>query len=281
MKFNETELAIFKLQAGFELGKYYESLDGTACAVDEVNHKLFVGQDLLRVNVHDLDSLQSVGLDEGCTVNICLGKPQKTFCLKFTPEDAGALFEELNAFIPTEKAPAPHVEEAAPQTEKPASRIEDATIPAEKTETVSSRMDTEPRVHEEPVRPDNPIEEMVRNINEARQSIGELHNILFSVEIPGEVFETARTLKYGDRIHVEYKQMFGQVRGRFAVFSQFCCRSNSRSMSVFAKGGDYEEFKENLVRELIDRISINFVCDGDVSETNCKLSRITALRKLE
>lgn len=269
MKFNETELAIFKLQAGFELGKYYESLDGTACAVDEVNHKLFVGQDLLRVNVHDLDSLQSVGLDEGCTVNICLGKPQKTFCLKFTPEDAGALFEELNAFIPTEKAPAPHVEEAAPQIKKPASCVTDTTIPSE------------PRVHEEPVRPDNPIEEMVRNINEARQSIGELHNILFSVEIPGEVFETARTLKYGDRIHVEYKQMFGQVRGRFAVFSQFCCRSNSRSMSVFAKGGDYEEFKENLVRELIDRISINFVCDGDVSESNCKLSRITALRKLE
>lgn len=269
MNFNETELAIFKLQAGFELGKYYESLDGTVCAVDEVNHKLFIGQDLLRVNVHDMGSLQSVGMDEECIVNICLGKPQKKFCLKFTPEDAAALFEELSAFVPMEETPSPHAEEAAPQTEKPAPRIADATIPPE------------PRVPEEPVRPDNPIEEVVRNFNEARQSIGELHNILFSVEIPGEVFETARTLKYGDRIHIEYKQMFGQVRGRFAVFSQFCCRSNSRSMSVSARGGDYEEFKENLVRELIDRISINFVCDGDVSEINCKLSRITALRKLE
>lgn len=281
MNFNETELAIFKLQAGFDLGKFYESLDGTICAVDEANHKLFIGQDLLRVNVHNLDLLQSVSMDEECTVDICLGKPQKPFCLKFTPEDAAALFEELSAFIPTGEIPAPHTEEAAPQTEEPAPSTAGATISSENTETASTPADTKPHVPEEPVRPDNPIEEVVRNFNEARQSIGELHNILFSVEIPGEVFETARTLKYGDRIHIEYKQMFGQVRGRFAVFSQFCCRSNSRSMSVFAKGGDYEEFKENLVRELIDRISINFVCDGDVSEINCKLSRITALRKLE
>lgn len=254
MNFNETELAIFKLQAEFELGGYYESQDGTICAIDEENHKIFIGQDLLRVNVHNLDSLQSVSLADGGIMEICLGEPKKTLCLKFHPEDAEALFEKLNAFVPTGKAQVPHKEEAASQTENPATRVADAT----------------PHVAEES-----------QNYYEARQSMDELHNILFPKDLPSGILDVARTLKFGDRIHVEYKQIFGRTRGRFAVFSQFFCRWSSRSMSIFAKGGDFEELKENLLKELSDKISINFACDGDVSETNCKLSRITALRKLE
>ena len=240
MNFNETELAIFKLQSGFELGKYYESQDGTICAVDDVNHKVFIGQNLLRVNVHNLDSLQSVELEDNGIVKFCLGNPQKTLRLKFTPEDAEDLFEELDNFIPNGKAPVPCKEETALQTEKPATCVTDAT----------------PHEVEEP-------------------------SILFSKDLPSGILEVARTLKFGDRIQIEYKQMFGRIRGRFAVFSHFCCRWSSRSMPVFAKGGSFEELKENLVIELSDKISINFVCDGDVSETSRKLSRITALRKLE
>lgn len=63
--FNETELAIFQKKTGFNFNDCYKLSDGTIFALDRQSRQIFVGDDLTRSNVHSLDSLSSVRLENG------------------------------------------------------------------------------------------------------------------------------------------------------------------------------------------------------------------------
>lgn len=62
--FNETELAMFQRQTGFTFGEFFKTADGVLFAVDSQSGQVFIGRDLLKANVHELESVSSFSQEE-------------------------------------------------------------------------------------------------------------------------------------------------------------------------------------------------------------------------
>lgn len=112
--FNETELALFQRQTGFTFGKFYKTANDVLFAVDDQSGQVFIGSDLLKANVHELDSVLAVDRKEGCIV--VTFKDSSTAKINAGMEDAEAFVAELGSIVQA-VSPEDINEETRPQPE--------------------------------------------------------------------------------------------------------------------------------------------------------------------
>ena len=112
--FNETELALFQRQTGFTFRKYYKTADDVLFAVDDQSGQIFIGNDLLRTNVHGFSSISTVCRNEGCLTLTFKNSPTKI--IHASREDAEAFVAELGSIVQA-VSPEDINEETRPQPE--------------------------------------------------------------------------------------------------------------------------------------------------------------------
>lgn len=296
--FNETELSIFYRQTGFSFGDFFRAEDGTIFAVDRQSGQIFVGDDLLRSNVHALDSIASVNREDG-TVHLKF-KDSSSAVITFDWREAEAIVTELHDFV----------EAASP-------------VPSEGYEGLQDGLEKE--------KPDNPEDDNPDGIDEeqplSQEELNEVYSRLLntgrgtalgylvretgmSVEEAGEylnkldknpeemldksdpdpdtrrdgtmtkraIIRTVKELKPGDKIHIEFKPLMGKLRVYETEYIKLSIAVFSRYFSVNASNTDFASLMDDVAEDLFDYMDIHFFCEENLSEISCHLKRVTVLK---
>lgn len=287
--FNETELALFQRQTGFTFGKFYKAADGILLAADDQSGQVFIGNDLLRTNVHGFSSISTVCRNEGCLTLTFKNSPTKI--IHASREDAEAFVAELGDI--TQTASLEDIgEETTPQPDKQPNTMEELqeSLSNEELNEFYSRLVNTGR--------GEAIEYLVSkigmNIKDASRYLDELEGqetIAESLPEPKyhrdgtmtgrAIFETIKRLKPGDRIHLEFKPLIGKLRVYDAEYRKIKIDSTSGVGNYFAlneQAKDFQTLMNDVAEDLFDYMDLYFHCDENDSEISCHLKRVTMLK---
>ena len=308
--FNETELAIFCRQTHFSFDDCHQSEDGAIYALDEHSGQIFIGEDLFRNNVHDLDTLASVSLDDDGIILLTF-KDSSSIQIKTDDGEAEAFVSRLRDCIGEGEDEIAREEEIAPQ--------EEATVPEE--EFVPEEDVTAPAAEETAddddvvlkMSDEEYIETYSRLINtgrskaiaylvsEARMSVEDANRVVDGidgvedmVEVVPEpdfnrdgsmsgkaVLDVVRTLKPGDRIHLEYKSLIGKVRLLEAEFLKVGVESfGQKYLTINEYASDYQSLVKDVMRDLFDYMYLGVFCEESASETDIHLKRVRVIENI-
>lgn len=282
--FNETELAIFQKKTGFNFNDCYKLSDGTIFALDRQSRQIFVGDDLTRSNVHSLDSLSSVRLENG-QMHLKFNDSSSVY-YAVDEEVAEALMAELRDF----ESVAPDCpEEDDNQDDIP---TEEQPLTGEELNETCSRLANTGR---------NTaliylVEEIGMSVKDANGYLDKLEEEGIGESVPypeyderkchrggtmtrTDIFETVRELKPGDRVHIEFKPLIGKLRvydGEYIkleidIFS-------AKYFSLKVSGSNFDSLMDDVAWELYDYIDICFFSEEKQSELSLNLDSVTMLK---
>lgn len=309
--FNETELAIFCRQTHFSFDDCHQSEDGAIYALDEHSGQIFIGEDLFRNNVHDLDTLASVSLDDDGIILLtfkdsssiqiktddgeaeafvsrlreCIGEGEDEIALEeeIAPQEEATVPEE--EFVPEEDVTAPAAEETADDDEDIVLKLSDE----EYIETYSRLVNT------------GRSKAVAYLVSEARMSVEDANRVVDGidgiedmVEVVPEpdfnrdgsmsgkaVLDVVRTLKPGDRIHLEYKPLIGKVRLLEAEFLRVGVESfGQKYLTINEYACDYQSLVKDVMRDLFDYMYLGVFCEESASETDIHLKRVRVIENI-
>ena len=282
--FNETELAIFHRQTRFTFSDYHQFADGTIYAVDRKSCQIFIGNDLLRSNVHALDSIVSVNLEDNRIIHLSF-KDLSSARINANEEEAVAIVSELESYSGNDTAvPSPEDEETVSEEEIPRflsnkdlsetySRlvntgrstaigylVEEAGISVEEAGEYVKKIDSQ--------------EDMVESVPEPyERRDGTMTNTA--------ILEIVKTLEPGDTVHIKYKPFTGKTRFFDAEYRRInvdiCAQ---RYFSENASADNYSSLAEEIMHDFYDYLYLIVFNEESCSETSLRLSRIKMLRKM-
>lgn len=288
--FNETELALFSRQANFTFGEYYLSGDGTILAKDNQSGQIFIGKDLLKSNLHPMDTLVSVDLEEDHIIKISFkDSPAAHIIAKKT--DAEAIVAELRSCMESNETCEPA--DSVDPDEEEQKQTPEETIPFQSNKEMNefySRLVNTGRSKAIAYL----VEETGMGVNEACEyvdSMKEREETEESVTDPDfnrdgsitrkGILEVLQNLHPGDMIHVEYKPLIGKLRIYDAKYLELRVEViQSRYFSLDVNGEDYRSLMNNLTDELFDWMHIKVLNPISHSESGCKLTRVKMLKIL-
>lgn len=283
LDFNETELAIFYRQTGFTFSKFYRSADGSVCALDRQSAQMFIGNDLMRSNVHSLDTIVSATLEEGQGISITFND-SSSVRFNAANDDAEAIIAELQGCIETEdRKELPEDKLPEPQEECLQGLGND-----DLNETYSRLANTGRSKAIAYL-----VTERGMNVNDACAYVDNLEkqeDMVQSVPDPfyypdgtmtrKGILETVKGLKPGDSIHLEYEPLLGKARIFDTTFIKLSVDvGNSRYFSLYSSADDYASLMEGVCDELFEYIHLFFFNENKRCEDDCRLKRITLLKK--
>lgn len=218
--FNETELTMFQRQTGFTFGDFFKTADGVLFAVDSQSGQLFIGRDLLKVNVHKFGNVSSVRQETGGIVLEFKGSSPVRINVGL--EDAGQLVALLEDII-EESTPDNIIEEPEADVQHADMDENSVILSNEEQAEFYSRLVNTGRsqaigylVSETGMN----VEDACRYVDK-REEAGNAEEP--SPELDPDyyrdgtmtkkaVLETVKRLKPGDRIHLEFKPLIGKLR---------------------------------------------------------------------
>lgn len=272
--FNETELAIFHRQTNFTFGDFCRSEDGRIFALDSLSGQIFIGDDLRRSNVHAVDTVASVSMDED---NLTLKfKDSSEVVMKVEGSGAEDFVSGLSSFIGSGE-------------DGMASDEDECLTDEELNETLSRLLN---------VGRDKAVDYLVEEVGMSMaKACGYVDGLDAGGDIPisasepeikrdgtmsrTAVFAVLKELKPGDRIHIEYKPFIGKLRIYDTTFLKFSVDTwPERYFTLNTSADDFPSLMENIASELFGYIKISFFCEDNYSDISCKLERITFLSKL-
>lgn len=286
--FNETELALFQRQTGFTFGEFFNTADGVLFAVDSQSGQVFVGRDLLKANVHELESISSVSQEEDGVV--VAFKSASAVKINASREDAVAFIAQLGDISGRclgEEGQAPHSNEAESIEEssdvlrseelaefysrlyntgrsqaigylvsKTGMSVEDASKYVDEIAGQESIEKSEPEADTDP--------DYLRDGTMTRKAI----------------LDTVKKLRPGDRIHLEFKPLIGCLRVYDTEYRKLRVDTwGSRYFSLTFSADDYKSLMDSAAEDLFDYIDLYFFCEENSSEISCHLKRVTILKK--
>lgn len=218
--FNETELAMFQRQTGFTFGEFFRTADGILFAVDSQSGQVFVGRDLLRANVHELECISSVSQEEDGVV--VAFKSASAVKINASREDAVAFIAQLGDI--TGEADSECIcEEAQASIGKSAESAE--VLRSEELAEFYSRLANTGRSQAIGYL----VSETGMSVEDACKYVDEIAG-QGSIEEPEPeadtdpdyrrdgtmtkktILDTVKKLRPGDRIHLEFKPLIGSLR---------------------------------------------------------------------
>ena len=284
LDFNETELTIFYRQTGFTFSKFYRSADGSVCALDRQSAQMFIGNDLMRSNVHSLDTIVSATLEEGQGISITFND-SSSVRFNAANDDAEAIIAELQECIETEDR------KELPEGELSCSQEESLQgLGNEDLNETYSRLANTGRSKAIAYL----VAERGMNVNDACAYVDNLEKQEDMVQsVPDPVYypdgtmtktgilNVVKVLKPGDNIHLEYEPLLGKARIFDTKFVKLSVDvGNSRYFSMYSSADDYASLMEGLSDELFEYMHLFFFREDKGVEDDCRLERITILKKL-
>lgn len=284
LDFNETELTIFYRQTGFTFSKFYRSADGSVYALDRQSARIFIGKDLLRSNVHELDTIVSATLEEGQGIDITFND-SSTVRYNASNDDAETIIAELHECIETEdRKELPEDELPEPQEETLQGLDND-----DLNETYSKLANTGRSKAIAYL-----VTERGMNVNDACAYVDNLEkqeDLVKSVPDPfyypdgtmtrTGILKVVKELKPGDSIHLEYEPLLGKARIFDTKFVKLSVDVGySRYFSLYSSADDYASLMEGLSDGLFEYMHLFFFREDKGFEDDCRLERITILKKL-
>lgn len=287
--FNETELAMFQRQTGFNFGEFFRTADGDLFAVDSQSGQVFVGRDLLKANVHSLGNILSVRQEaDGIVLAFKNTSPVK---INASDEDAAAFIAQLGD-ITSGADPEVLSEEAQ---DPDSNQAESANGPSEviRSEELAefySRLANTGRsqaigylVSETGMSVEDAckyVDEiaMQKSIEES-ESDSDSDYYMDGTMTKKAILETVKKLKPGDRIHLEFKPLIGKLRVYDTEYRKLRVDTRgSRYFSLTCSGSDFRSLMDSAAEDLFDYIDLYFFCEENCSEISCHLKRVTLLK---
>lgn len=281
--FNETELAIFFRQTNFSFGDFTRSADGTVFALDKQSGQVFIGNDLLRSNVHSLSSISSIDLEEGSTILLTF-KDSSSARIQVDDSEVEELLAELRDPANAEDV----LGDSASENEKTPENNDN--IPEE--DTVEPFPEFANTKRSEAI--GYLVSEAGMSVKDACEFIDELDRQESFVEDVSEpefhsdgtmtryaILKTVKQLHPGDRIHLEVKPFLGKLR----VYDTEYCKLSvdtgaSKYFNVSESANDLAALMNLVEDDLFDYMSLYFFCEDISTKISCKLKRVTMLKKL-
>ena len=298
--FNETELTIFFRQTGFTFSDCYRTSDGTIFAVDRQSNQVFVGNDLFRNNVHPLDSLESVDVENG-QIHLSFKNSSSAVVIADGGE-AGSVLDVLRDFVKVDQASTASndghsgdllegypvgrpLDELKQSLDSEEQVLDEMKQPVDREGWFLGEMEQlqgeEDRFGDEMEQTSDEMEQEEDNSETEKEDESD-YNLVYGPEgimSRGAILRVIKKLKPGDRIHLEYKPVLGKLRVYDTEYVRLEIDLNSsRYFTLFASGADYVSLMDRAVVELFDHIDLYFFCPENKTDISCHLRRI---RKLE
>ena len=278
--FNETELTIFYRQTKFTFGDFVKTSDGTICAIDKEAGLVFIGSDLRRSNVHSLDSVASVNIDEKQAITISFNGLSPVEINAEGCSEAEAFVSELKGFVESRLKDVPGDE---PQ---------ECTCPQLSNEELSetyARLANTGRY--------GAVSYLVKaigiSVNEAEEFVDKLEYNDELIESGSEfdynrdssmaehtILSIVKELKAGDKVHIEYKPLLGKLRIYDAEVKAIKVDVFEKYFSLDISADDYSSFMDELACKLFSQMKLEIYCQELDNYKTCKLKRIKILKKL-
>lgn len=302
--FNETELTIFYRQTKFTFGDFVKTSDGTICAIDKEAGLVFIGSDLRRSNVHSLDSVASVNIDEKQAITISFNGLSPVEINAEGCSEAEAFVSELKWFVESrmKDVPGDEVQDAGE-----AEQIEDEQFETRSQESDEPQECTCPQLSNEEL-----SETYARLANTGRNgavsylvkatgiSVNEAEEFVDKLEYKDELIESGsefdynrdgsmaehtilsivKELKAGDKVHIEYKPLLGKLRIYDAEVQAIKINVWERDFSLDISADDYSSMMDELACKLFPHMKLEIYCKETDNYKDCKLERIKILKKL-
>lgn len=94
------------------------------------------------------------------------------------------------------------------------------------------------------------------------------------------ILSVVKDLKPGNKIHLEYKPFLGKLRVYDTEYRNISVEMlSSKYFSMQCSEKDFQSLMDDVADELFDYMHLYFFCSDNNSEIDCRLSRITVLRK--
>lgn len=296
--FNETELAIFCRQTNFTFGDCRRSADGVIFAVDCNSGQVFIGDDLLKSNVHRINSIEDVSLLPDHTVRVSF-KGSSSVEFDAGGEDAEAIAGELQALAGLTVAQdesGPQISSSAPedgadeiQEEEELPEYESLCVGNCDLTEVYSRLANTGRTSAV----DYLVCEVGMSMNEADELVDSMvgkDELVESVPEPEcyadgtmrkqAVLDVVRSLKPGDRIHLEYKPLLGKLRVYEAEYVKINIDIWTRNFQLSGAADDFDTLMDDVASDIFDYLNLVILCKEYDSDIECKLKRVTVLKKI-
>ena len=289
--FNETELAMFQRQTGFTFGEFFKTADGVLFAVDSQSGQVFVGRDLLKANVHELESISSVSQEEDGVV--VAFKSASTVKINASREDAVTFIAQLGGISDVadhgclcEEAQTPRGEQSEPVEES------SDVLRSEELAEFYSRLENTGR-----------SQAIGYLVSETGMSVEDACRYVDEIAGPGSIEEpepeadtdpdyrrdgtmtkkaildTVKKLRPGDRIHLEFKPLIGSLRVYDTEYRKLRVDTwGSGYFPLTFSADDYTSLMDSAAEDLFDYIDLYFFCEENSSEISCHLKRVTILK---
>lgn len=289
--FNETELAMFQRQTGFTFGEFFKTADGVLFAVDSQSGQVFIGRDLLKANVHELESISSFSQEEDGVV--VAFKSASAVKINASREDAVAFIAQLGDISGdavqgclSEEGQAPHGNQAEHVDESA------DVLRSEELAEFYSRLENTGRSQAIGYL----VSETGMSVEDACKYVDEIAG-QGSIEEPEPeadtdpdyrrdgtmtkkaILDTVKKLRPGDRIHLEFKPLIGSLRVYDTEYRKLRVDTwGSRYFSLTFSADDYTSLMDSAAEDLFDYIDLYFFCEENSSEISCHLKRVTILK---
>lgn len=296
--FNETELTIFFRQTHFSFGDFYKASDGMICAVDQLSRQVFVGDDLSKSNVHAMDAVESVKMDEDHFVRFMF-KDSSTAQIKVDEKDVEVILAELQNWVQPDEVESMSdfeqsldPEQVESQEESLHSLMGDSSqfLSNEDLNEVYSRLLNTGRskamgylVSEVGMGLDeaNKYLDMLDNSETMEESVQESACFPDGTMRKNTILSTLKELRTGDRIHLEYKPLIGKLHVYDTEYRKLSLVTDSRYFSLSGTADDFPSLLEDISSQLYDYLYLVFFCPDNYTDISCRLSRVKVLKKLQ
>ncbi|MBQ0053823.1 MAG: hypothetical protein KBS89_05135 [Bacteroidales bacterium] len=307
--FNETELTIFYRQTKFTFGDFVKTSDGTICAIDKEAGLVFIGSDLRRSNVHSLDSVASVNIDEKQAITISFNGLSPVEINAEGCSEAEAFVSELKWFVESrmKDVPGDEVQDAGEAEQQEAEQIEDEQFETRSQESDEPQECTCPQLSNEELSEtyarlantgrDGAVSYLVKaigiSVNEAEEFVDKLEYKDELIESGSEfdynrdgsmaehtILSIVKELKAGDKVHIEYKPLLGKLRIYDAEVREIKIKVWERDFSLDISADDYSSMMDELACKLFPHMKLEIYCKETDNYKDCKLERIKILKKL-